>query len=191
GPADLTATPPDQLTAAVAEVDVVTLVTYDFAGPWAVLTSLSAAIYRRTEGFGFSMNLVVSAWMESGVPASKLVVGYPLYGWGWAGIDSEEIGAASTGFAPGSDADAGVYTWDFLRDSVIPTAQRHWEETAEGAWATTSDGIFFSYDDSQAVEAKADYVLEQGLRGLNGWSLGADVQSELPSIARAALGIDE
>ncbi len=191
GPADLTETPAGELTAAVDEVDIVTLVTYDFAGPWSSLTDLSAAVYRRTDGFGFSVNLVVSAWMEAGVPASKLVVGYPLYGWGWAGIDAEEIGANSTGFAPGSDADDGVYTWDALRDSVIPNADRYWEETAQGVWAITADGIFLSYDDFQAVEAKADYVLENGLRGLSGWSLGSDLRAELPSVARAALSSSE
>ena len=80
GPADLSATPAEELRSAVSQVDLVGLVTYDFAGPWSGLTDLTAPIYRRTEGLEFSVDLIVSAWLEAGVPAAKLVVGYPLYG---------------------------------------------------------------------------------------------------------------
>lgn len=187
GPADLTFTPSEELTAAVDQVDIVTLVTYDLSGPWSALTELTAPIYRRVEGVGLSVNFVTGLWLAAGVPASKLVLGYPLYGWGWDGVESAEIGVSSTGFAPGSGADAGVYSWDVLRNAIANTSLRRWDAGAQGAWALAPEGVFLSFDDTEVVQAKAAYVLEHGLRGLNGVSLGSDVQAELPSVAQTAL----
>lgn len=120
------------------------------------------------------------------MPSAKLVVGYPLYGWGWSGAESLDLGVPAAGPAPGTEDEDGLYGWDALRDGILTNTEVRIHESAKGAWAGFDD-IVVTFDDPTIIELKADYVRRNGLGGLSGWGLGFDVTAELPNVARAAL----
>ena len=62
-------------------VDQVGLMNYDYNGPWNQRTGFLAPLYTE-EGKGGSVERSVREWEEAGVPAPKLLLGLPFYGYG-------------------------------------------------------------------------------------------------------------
>ena len=186
GPADLYVVPPEDLAAATAVVDQVALVTYDFYGPWARDTGFVAALFRWIEGFGFSVNLIVDAYRAAGVDMSRLLVSLPLYGWGWAGVPDIDDGLfqTSTGFAPGSGPNDGVYPISVISAGLGDSFASHWHEAARAAWLySPEEQIFISYESATSVRTKALYILDNGLGGVSGWELTHDADATLLELA--------
>src|SRR5262249_1736139 len=63
-------------------LDWINLMAYDFYGPgWSTVTGPPAALYN--PGNQVSRDNGVMAWIRSGMPANKLVLGFPFYGFAW------------------------------------------------------------------------------------------------------------
>jgi chitinase len=117
----------------------------------------------------------VSQWLNGGVPASKLVIGVPMYGRTYTLVNSQDhdLGAPVSGNGP-----PGPYTGEagFLT---------YYEICMTTNWNTVSDDVlgyayaysnynWVSYDDVKTVKAKANYVIEKGLAGIMIWSIESE-----------------
>ena len=77
-------------------LDWINLMAYDFAGPWDGRTGVNAPLREVGQGIQGS----VSAYMNFGLPAHKIVVGLATYGRSFAGVDRPALDVASEGSGP-------------------------------------------------------------------------------------------
>lgn len=89
--------------------DWIAVMTYDFHGHWDKQTGHVAPLYYYpgdTYDY-FNANFSLHYWMEKGAPASKLIMGMPLYGQSFSLADASNRGLNSKSYGPG---EAGEFT---------------------------------------------------------------------------------
>ena len=159
---------------AVAEtVDHIFLMAYDFAGPWGQRTGLNAPM----SGVSGS----VQAYLDSGVPAEKLVLGIPLYGYRYQGVSGGSQGVGGT-----FDSAASV-TWRWVKSNALKDASLSGFRRDQTP-CLYGGGTFLSFEDPQSVTAKASLAAEQSLGGIGFWELSQDDGGELVRAAVDAFG---
>ncbi|XP_042402967.1 class V chitinase CHIT5-like [Zingiber officinale] len=154
-------------------LDWINSMAYDLHGPWEPnTTGLHAALYDPT-GAGVSGSDGVTAWVNAGMPAAKVVLGMPLYGRTWRLTDSNQngVGAPAAGTGPGTD---GVLRYSevvqFNRDNGATVIHDvNWGEAY--SYAGTS---WVGYDDAWTAERKVEYARGPGIGGYFFWSIGQD-----------------
>lgn len=159
-------------------LDFINVMAYDMSGPWSGVTGFNAPLYDSTANppEGASVNRTLSALLALGVPPEKLVLGAPFYGYGWAGVPARADGLHQPfdGLAPGRWA-PGVFAYNELAETQIPTMTRHWDATAQVPWLfDAATGVMITYDDPESLAAKAGYVRANGLGGVMFWELSQD-----------------
>ncbi len=166
--------------AAAELVDHVFLMAYDFHGPWETRADFNAPLYATTDGptrYRASVDGGVTAWLERGVPAEKLVLGMPLYGYLYQGAG---------GLYDAFDKAVSV-PWDKVKRDYLPSAAyrqlRHRE--AEVPYLTGRNSLL-SYDDEASIAAKAELARRRGLGGVGFWELSQDREGDLIQSAWAA-----
>jgi chitinase len=154
--------------AAVARtVDQVGLMTYDFNGPWSDHTGFVAQLSSLIPGHGGSVERSVTTYIAAGVPAEKLLIGVPFYGYGWHLVPDiangfEQEGEPIRGDHPYRDIEVIAAKSKLYRD---PVAQTPWLFDGDAFW---------TFDDPLSVAAKAAYAQSQHLGGLMFWELSQD-----------------
>jgi spore germination protein YaaH len=107
-------------------------------------------------------------WTQAGVPAVKLLLGVPYYGYDWPVRDNNE-GSPTTG--------AGKAI--LFRDAK-PAALQHgrkWDPASSSPWYaySTPEGWRQTwYEDEESLAAKYDFVKSAGLGGVGLWALSYD-----------------
>ena len=77
-------------------VDQVGIMNYDYMGPWSHTTGFLAPLY--SEGtHGGSVERSILDFKGAGVPARKLLMGLPFYGYGWSSVAAAENGLYQPG----------------------------------------------------------------------------------------------
>jgi chitinase len=171
---------------AVGELcDFVSLMTYDLYNGWSKLSGHHANLFQsQSDPQGDSGERSVRLFVESGVPAHKLVLGVAFYGRGLKGVGPAQNGLMQAATA---GSNFSVSFAELRRDWLDnPRVTRHWDETAQAPWLYDGDS-FVSYEDPQSVAAKARYVLEAGLRGAMFWEQTQDHEGELLGALHGAL----
>lgn len=170
---------------AVSElVDHIFLMAYDFHGPWDAYTDFNAPLYASSDGpvrGRSSVNDGVSAWLGRGVPAEKLVLGMPLYGYLYQGVSSGNHGLYS------SFTSAKSVPWDKVKEEYLQNSSfrsfRHGEAEVPYLYGGNR---FLSYDDEVSIAAKGELARRRNLGGIGFWELSQDTEGDLIQSARAA-----
>ena len=95
-------------------VDQVGLMNYDYNGPWNQRTGFLAPLYTE-EGKGGSVEHSIHEWEAAGIPAAKLLLGLPFYGYGW-----NEVAKTDNGFWQSGRSIRGDRPYPFFRDLMAP-----------------------------------------------------------------------
>jgi len=62
----------------------------------------------------------------------------------------------------------------------VPTMKRHWHDAAKAAWLYDPQArLMISYEDTESVSAKVDYVKGRKLGGIMAWELSQDTEGEM------------
>ncbi len=170
-------------------VDRINLMTYDMTGPYDGRTGHHSALYGDV-----SADAGVKYLMKQGVPASKILIGTPLYSQGWKmnGLSGDPVGAAAKGLSD------GTLLWKDLKkleESAVPPGMPGWhagyDEKSQAAYlwnddpASGSCKYFYSYENERSLDAKLQYVYIHSLGGLIVWQSGGDDASKgYPMITR-------
>ncbi|MDR0270447.1 glycosyl hydrolase family 18 protein [Paenibacillus sp.] len=153
-------------------VDNINLMTYDLAGGWSDKTDHHTNLF----GGDLSVDSAVKLYLSQGVPAKKLVIGAAFYGHMWTDVkstDNHGLGQKATGSSV-----TPTYN-DIIADYTEDKGYiRYWDEDAQAPYLFDGS-TFISYDDPQSVEAKAHYVLDQGLGGAMFWEYSQDATGAL------------
>lgn len=174
-------------------VDWVNIMTYDFRGAWDATgpTNFHSNLYASPQDPGtgvtrtYSVDTAVTAFLNAGMPASKLVVGIPFYGRGWKGVPATNNGLyqSATGAASGT-YEAGYEDFKVLKNAP-GTVYR--DATTKQMWKYDGS-TFWSYDDPEVIATKMAYIKQKGLGGAMAWSLdGDDAQGTLAKAIAAGL----
>jgi chitinase len=168
-------------------LDFINVMTYDYhAGPGT--TNFNAPLYAAAGDPTRELNVdeTMRAFLVSGVPPSKLLVGVPFYGHAYGEVANVNAGLFQHGTGKPSDWKEGDGDWRVLSRTRLldPHYVRHWEPNAQVPWLYDSvSGTWVSYDDPQSVAAKVRYVRDHRLGGIVIWELGGDNGALMRAIA--------
>ncbi|WP_051967646.1 glycosyl hydrolase family 18 protein [Kitasatospora mediocidica] len=132
----------------------------------------------------YSIDEAIKAWtvgdpqygIVGGFPANKINMGVPFYYRGWTGVPAgpnHGLFQPATGPATGAAMSGnvnGIRMYKELNGVVDNPADTYWDDTAKAAYFY--DGTnFWSGEDTQSIQAKADYLHCNGLGGSFAFSL--------------------
>ena len=155
--------------AVAALVDHIFLMAYDFSGPWESRTGHNAPLP--------GADAAVSAWVQRGVPAEKLVLGIPLYGYIFQGASGLNQPFAS----------AKSVAYDAVQRDYLPVLRKQQDASAQVPYLT-GGGQFLSFEDTASAAAKGALARERGLGGVGFWELSQDRTGALVDAALSAWG---
>lgn len=168
------------------QLDFFNLQGYDLNGTWETVTNHAASLFDSRQdpnyGQGLYVDAVVEAYLSAGVPGRQLVLGVPLYGYGWIGVPDANHGLyqSSTGPAPSPAGDSletpGVAT--FLTLESLPGFGHYYDPKRVAQWIYDPSTLtFWTFDDPSIAWTKALYVdfrVPGGLGGAVVWAFKDD-----------------
>ncbi|XP_023944029.2 probable chitinase 10 [Bicyclus anynana] len=166
-------------------LDWIAVMTYDYHGQWDMKTGHVAPLYYHPDDdyTYFNANYTMHYWMEKGAPASKLVMGIPLYGQSFtthSQIDNRISNGLNVPAIAGGDA--GEYT----RANGFLSYYEICERIKDRRWTVIKDpnqrmGPFaykgnqwVSFDDINIIKKKANFIKSLGLAGGMVWAIDLD-----------------
>lgn len=164
-------------------LDFINLMAYDLHGPWESRTGHNAPLYVGPHDITsvqkqLNVNSSVSYWLQSGAPASKIILGVAFYGRSFTlrSATDHNVGAPTNG--PGL---GGPYTYEsgFLGYNEICeklTAEKWnqcWDADQKVPFAYGGNQ-WVGFDNEESLSRKCDYIKENGLGGGMVWSVETD-----------------
>ncbi len=150
-------------------VDQIGLMNYDYSGPWQQVTGMIAPLYP-LEGAPLNQGTVdgtVAEYEAVGVPAAKLLLGVPFYGYSWQGVTGTNHGL----FQPGKSI-RGDQPYHAIA-SLVPQSTVYRDPHSQTPWLFDGN-IFWTYDDPLSAKTKAAYATTHNLAGVMVWELSGD-----------------
>jgi chitinase len=175
-----------ELSSAARSLDFLNVQGYDMHGTWESTTNHASPLYDSPKdpsyGQGFDVEDAIAAYLAGGVPASKLLLGVPFYGYGWTGVPDINHGLyqSSTGPAPSPAGDVlqtdGVATYGTLQ--AQPGFTHYLDKVSVALWIYNPDTqTFWTYDTTNTAKFKMNYVnvrVPGGLGGAFFWAFKDD-----------------
>ena len=165
-------------------VDHIFLMGYDLHGPWDTYADFNAPLYTPFGASPQGRSSIadsVRAYLNKGIPGSKIVLGMPLYGYAYQGVKGQNSGLYST------YTSARSVSYKTLKKSYLSnTAYRQLRHSAAQVPYLYGNKTFVSYDDAASLAAKAALARSQGLGGIGFWELSQDDGGELVAAANSA-----
>ncbi|MEB3161137.1 MAG: glycosyl hydrolase family 18 protein [Synechocystis sp.] len=166
-------------------LDFFNVMAYDYHGAWEKSTNHQAALYANpndTSAYAneYTVSSTVQQYLDAGVAPEDIVLGAPSYGRSWTGVSDVNDGLfqSATGAGPGT-WENGVFDYFDLYTKVNDPNSgyvRYWDEAAQVPYVYNQQlGVFSTYEDTQSLGAKLDYVQNLGLGGMFFWEASADL----------------
>ncbi|MFD2044913.1 glycosyl hydrolase family 18 protein [Ornithinibacillus salinisoli] len=151
-------------------LDYVQIMTYDIHGTWESLADFNAPLYD-DDGKTWSVDKAVDAYLNAGVPAEKVVMGVPFYGYTYNVLSNENNGLRQEFAGSGSVTFNRIIRDDYLSNGYV----RYWDEGTQVPYLFhEEESIFISYDDEESMAIKAAYIREKDLGGAMIWEISQD-----------------
>jgi chitinase len=168
-------------TAIVPLVDQVGVMNYDYIGPWSSTTGLIAPLFSADPHDLHSIEKSIASYEAAGVPAGKILMGLPFYGYSWTDVAIANNGLFQKGYAVEQDR-----SYDHIR-SVAANFTAFRDEPSQAPWLF--DGrTFWTYEDPVSIRFKVSYAALQQLGGVMIWELSGDTtDAELLNITYRSL----
>ncbi len=168
-----------QLGEASEYLDFINIMAYDFYSGLSTISGHHANL-KATDIPGaanISAEIAVERHIKAGVPAGKLVIGVPFYGRYWRGVPETNNGLYQQGSTTGQYK---IYT-DLVNNFINKnTFTRYWDPAAMAPYLYSKDSaMVITYDDSESLKLKTDYVRKNHLGGIMFWEYYGDSSFEL------------
>jgi chitinase len=146
-------------------VDQVGIMNYDYAGPWSNTTGFVAPLFgSRHTG---SIEKSIASYRASGIPARKLLMGLPFYGYSWTAVASANNGLFQQGRAVHDDR-----PYNYIRTLSAPFSAFR-DQRSQAPWLFDGE-TFWTYEDPVSVRYKVSYARHERLGGVMIWELSGD-----------------
>lgn len=168
------------LRAASAYLDTIALMGYDVYNPGSATTGNQSPLFTDpADPTPYSDDSFIQAYLAAGVPASKIVIGVPFYGFVWTDVSPANHGL----FQPVKKHTAHDESYAHIAQNELARASgftRTWNSTSKVPTLYNPETrTFVSYEDPESLAAKAAYVREHGLAGIMFWESSMDLHDEL------------
>lgn len=162
-------------------VDQVGVMNYDYAGPWNQTTGLLAPLFSVDPRDLHSIDASIDAYEAAGVPAGKILMGLPFYGYSWTEVETGNEGLNQKGNSVKQDR-----AYNHIR-SIAPNFSTYREELSQAPWLFDGQ-TFWTFEDPVSIRFKASYAAHEHLGGLMIWELSGDTpDAELLGVAYHSL----
>ena len=151
-------------------LDWVSPMCFDYHGSWENFTGLHSALYDPNSNI--STVFGIKSWIESGIPAKKIVMGLPLYGRTWKLQDPSNngVGAPAVGVGPGEGVLVYYQIVDFnKKNNAVVT----FDSQAVSFYSYAGES-WIGYEDVASIRLKVRFARSLGLGGYFFWALGQD-----------------
>ncbi len=178
-----------------ASLDWINVMTYDYHGSWSSVSGMNAPLDK--------VDATLQRYLEVGIPPSKLTLGLPFYGKGWAGCPPGPAGDGlrqrCAGMARAEEDSTFTFAWLAREGYLSRDASgehtvagrgftRHWDRSARVPYLyNPADGVFITYDDEASIREKVGYLRRKALRGAMFWELHADHDRTLGGVVAREL----
>uniref|UniRef100_A0A8D0GV28 Acidic mammalian chitinase n=1 Tax=Sphenodon punctatus TaxID=8508 RepID=A0A8D0GV28_SPHPU len=161
-------------------LDFISVMTYDFHGGWDTFTGHNSPLYVGSKDQGdfkyFNCDYAMKYWRDKGVPAAKLLMGFPTYG---RTFRLSNAGDTSVG-APASGAgSSGPYTreagfWAYYEIcTFLKSAEISWIDDQKVPY-TYQGNEWVGYDNICSYKYKVKYLKENNFGGAMVWAIDLD-----------------
>ena len=161
--------------------DYINIMSYDYASSSDPVSGHHTNLYTSSgDNNQHSAHKSIQAFIASGVPPAKIVIGIAFYGKGWQMESAENNGLYRKAVKP---ARGGGFT--YLKDSLVNKNgyKQYWDAKAKAPYLFNPDKkIFISYDDERSVKNKCKYVKRYHLAGAMFWEYNSDKKEYLLKI---------
>ncbi|SOD54654.1 glycosyl hydrolase family 18 protein [Pseudoxanthomonas wuyuanensis] len=171
-------------------LDFINVMSYDFHGGWESRTNHHSALFASPNDPStgdvryYNSNDAIEAFLQRGVPASKLNLGVGFYGRGWTNVANVNNGLYQSGSAAPGTYEAGIEDYKVLKDRPGTV---YTDANARATWKYDGN-TFWSFDTPALITEKMGYTKAQGLGGAFFWELsGDDAQGTLAKTMAAGL----
>ena len=177
-----------ELEAVSETIDFYNMLTYDFHGRWDdTQTGHVSGLYNSDSNTNlderYNADYAIQEFLAAGVDSKKIVLGAPLYGFGWSGVSDVNNGLhqAASGLAQGG-IERGYYEYRDVYELVKNNPddyQFYFDESAQATYVYAKNiagGTFITIEDARSMQAKIDYVKEYNLGGMMFWELSNDLR---------------
>jgi GH18 family chitinase len=151
--------------------DRIGLMTYDLTGSWNPYSWHNSALYD-PDGMVWSVDMAVRRFTAAGIPAGKLSVGIPFFGYRWTGSITapQQYWSATPAVQPLNYQDfaSSINGQNYRQDLLARVPYLATDNPGD-----TAD-VFLTYDDVWSIQEKIRYVNTQGLGGWMIWELSGD-----------------
>ncbi len=160
-------------------LDIINVMSYDFFGTWDNITNHNAPLFAPSQGDpSFNVASTIDRLINFyGVDPNKITAGVAFYGRslkteGMPGLHVPTTGSADI---PTFAIDEGTPLYYNILQNMSLFAD-NWDATAKVPYLTGINGLntFVSYDNEQSIELKAQYIVEENLRGAIIWEITGD-----------------
>jgi chitinase len=162
-------------------LDWINLMAYDFYAPgWSRdVAGPPAALYNTGDRDPLACGDVgVQAWIDEGVPAQKLVLGLPFYGYAWELEDPNSNGlfALANGAANGAGIDPtdGSIDYNKIVNFKNGSGATGFFDASFVTDYCHSGTTWIGYDDTKSITNKVEYAVGKKLFGYFAWHVGGD-----------------
>lgn len=175
-------------------VNTINIMAYDMHGSWDVNAGHQSALYPNPNDpvvtWGLTGSEAATRLIDKGVPANKLLLGFPAYGKQFVGVKAGENGnGLFQEFALDEEGNPLVkktiwrgsnIPYNVLKEYYIDKFGyiRYWDDASKVPYLYNGD-TFITYDDIESVKYKAEYVNENDLAGVMYWEYVNDVDGDL------------
>jgi chitinase len=157
-------------------LDYINVMTYDFHGGWESRTNFHSALFGSTDDPStgdqryYNSNDAIQAFLDRGVPASKLNIGIGFYGRGWTGVPNVNNGLYQSGSPAPGTYEAGNEDYKVLKNLGWPS---YTHPQTMSRWIFNGN-TFWTYDTPEAIADKMQYVRSRNLGGAFFWEFSGD-----------------
>ncbi len=159
-------------------LDYVNIMTYDLYHGNDIVTGHHSPLYQSKMG-NQSRNSSASAvdgHIRAGVPASKIVLGLPFYGRGWADVTDKDRGLYQPATGKHSFISHDKLAADYIGKNGFV---RYWDAEAKAPYLWNADThTFITYEDEESLAPKIAYVKAKKLAGIMFWEYIYDLKED-------------
>lgn len=150
-------------------VDEFGVMNYDYSGPWEERTGFVAPLFADSpeSRYPLSIRKTIDLFEAAGVPARKMLMGVPFYGYGWTDVDDANNGLHQMGYALREDRPYKFICTLAEPEKIFrdPRSQAPWIYNGEDFW---------TYEDPVSLRYKVSYAVDRGMAGVMIWELSED-----------------
>ncbi|KAM4700202.1 acidic mammalian chitinase-like [Discoglossus pictus] len=161
-------------------LDFISVMTYDFHGGWDTISGHNSPLCQGSTDKGdlvyFNIGYAMNYWKDNGVPADKLLMGFPTYGRTFRNPDPSKcdvgIPVSGAGSAGQYTREAGFWAYyeicTWLRGTTVK-----WIPDQKVPYACKGNE-WVGFDNKQSYECKVKFLKQSGFGGAMVWAIDLD-----------------